>query len=452
MTARIKISQAGLSAGVAGVSRTDGLATGALVTLEDVSGTGLSTFHLLWGPPEDTTAEASLAATVDPDVWTFSPTAACYGSYLIELRQDGVPVERRIFGVRTPANQLLIPALNERASRHASWVNDGPTQVELSENNAVDFPDANLNAVAYAGWWRSLRELYEVVELGTGSIANNALALIKLVQAASAPSVVGAMTNGNFIEVPQATLADSLRGVGLSQVGGKLLTRQRPRSAQLRDYFLSGTNTSGSIGALGWNLLGVGTPAYARSNPTVMGSSNRGLLSTSGATNDRTCLVLGETESRDILSPTDLNNCQCVWNFNAGLTLKRVFFGLLDSFANEPSAANDCLGIYYDSAVGANYQIISRSGGAGIPTNTAVAVPSNTAELITIHQHTPGSFRFYTGNTLLGTISSGISGSAMNVGFRVETLTAATRSINIGYFGLDATAGGAYDDDAFLEA
>ena len=182
MTARIKIDQVGLPAGVAGRSRSDGLATGALVTLEDVSGTGSSTFHLLWGPVEDTTAEASLAVTGDPDIWTFSPTAAAYGSYEIELRDDGIPVERRIFGIRTPANQLLIPALNERASRHAGWHNDGADQIDLCEQNANDFPLAALNNYRYAGWWRSLYELYRVVEFGIGSIANNALALIKLVK------------------------------------------------------------------------------------------------------------------------------------------------------------------------------------------------------------------------------------------------------------------------------
>ncbi len=182
MTARIKISQAGLPAGVAGSSRSDGLATGALVTLEDVLGTGSSTFHLLWGPVEDTTAEASLAVTGDPDIWTFSPMAAAYGSYEIELRDDGIPVERRIFGIRTPANQLLIPALNERSSRHAGWHNDGADQIDLSEQNANDFPLAVLNSFRYAGWWRSLYELYRVVEFGIGSIANNALALIKLVK------------------------------------------------------------------------------------------------------------------------------------------------------------------------------------------------------------------------------------------------------------------------------
>jgi hypothetical protein len=166
MSARIKIDQVGLPAGVAGVSRTDGLDTGALVTLTNTDPQGVTTFRLLWGPTDDVTAEASLAATVDPDVWTFAPDAGCYGSYRIEMLEDGVPVERRIFGIRTPANGLLFPAFNELASRHASWANDGADQIELSENNAVDFNDADLNSLAYAGWWRSLVELYRAFENG----------------------------------------------------------------------------------------------------------------------------------------------------------------------------------------------------------------------------------------------------------------------------------------------
>lgn len=192
MTARIKISQAGLAAGVAGKARTDGLDTGALVTLEDVNGTGASSFHLLDAPPEDTTAEASLAATGDPDVWTFSPTAAAYGSYLIELRENGVPVERRVFGIRTAINGLLIPAFNERASRHAGLDNDGAAQIDLSNNNADDFPTASLNQRRYTGWWRSWRELYDVVEAGTGGIADHAIALIKLALAPAKSVIVNA--------------------------------------------------------------------------------------------------------------------------------------------------------------------------------------------------------------------------------------------------------------------
>lgn len=248
------------------------------------------------------------------------------------------------------------------------------------------------------------------------------------------------------------TLAAHLRGAGLTvDASGNLAARRRPRYAQLQDYFLSGNASSGSIGSLGWNLLGTGTPAYARGSPTVLGSSSRGALTTSSSANDRACLTLGDTETRAILPAQEMSILQCVWNHDNVLTNKRIFFGLLGNFGIEPSAAVNALGIYYDAGVSPNYQIIARSSSSGSPVNTGVAVPANTAELISIWQPTAGTFQFYSGNTLLGAISSGVPTAAVNVGWRLETLAAATRATNIGYFGLDGVAANAYDDDAFLE-
>jgi hypothetical protein len=251
MTARIKISQAGLSAGVAGRSRTDGLATGALVTLEDVSGTGSSTFHLLWAPPEDTTSVSSLAVTGDPDIWTFSPTAATYGSWQIELRDNGIPIERRILGVRTPANQLLIPALNERASRHASLLNAGADQIDLCEQNANDFPLAVLNNRRYAGWWRSLYELYRVVEFGIGSIADHALALIKLVTI-PAKSILANPTNatGNVATLAGTAALQYLR-VNAANTGLEMAAPINPNTLNI-------SPTAGALGVVDISTLDVG--------------------------------------------------------------------------------------------------------------------------------------------------------------------------------------------------
>jgi hypothetical protein len=164
---QLKIGQAGLPPGTPGRSRTDGKADGALVTLENVDPNGVTTIRLLWGPPDDTTAAPSLAPT-GADVWTFSPTAGCYGTYLIELLEDGLPVDCRILGIRTPSKHLLIPAFNEVASKFASWVNDGDDQVALSQNNATDYANAALDALPYAGWWRSQHELYRAVESAGG--------------------------------------------------------------------------------------------------------------------------------------------------------------------------------------------------------------------------------------------------------------------------------------------
>jgi hypothetical protein len=139
MASQILIDQVGLSSGVAGQARTDGLDTGALVTVTNTGSGTVTVFQLLWVPPGDTTAVSSLAATGDNKIWTFSPTAGVYGTYLIQLVEDGAAVETRAFAVRTPRHGLVIPALNERGSESSSLVSAGSTFIEAAENNAVDF-------------------------------------------------------------------------------------------------------------------------------------------------------------------------------------------------------------------------------------------------------------------------------------------------------------------------
>lgn len=251
-----------------------------------------------------------------------------------------------------------------------------------------------------------------------------------------------------------AALAPLLRGTGLTVASNKLQPRQRPRSMQIKDHFVGGATTSGAIGALGWNLLGSGTPVYSRigASGSSLSSSSKAQLTTSASTNDRTVLCLGETESRTILAPSEITIAQCTWNHNAVLTSHRVFFGFSADFAVNSAAVSDCIGIYYDSAVSPNYQIIARAGSVGSPTMTSAVVPSNTAELVTIMQPTAGTFQFYIGNTLIGTIASGIPTNALNVGVRLETLTTAARTVRLGYFGLECNGiAQANDDDTFLE-
>lgn len=252
-----------------------------------------------------------------------------------------------------------------------------------------------------------------------------------------------------------AALAPLLRGVGLTVTSdNKLMTRMRPRLIQLTDPFISGNLVSGSIGALGWNLLGSGTPVFTRAD-TSLNSSAKCSLTTSGSTNDRSSLTLGETETRDVIVTTSFTILQAVVRLPS-LTNVRLFFGLLSSFVPEPSTVADALGIYYDSAVSPNWQIISRSGSSGTPIDSGVAVANDAGQLLTIYQPVAGTFQFYVGDgtetsTLLGTISSGISTTGMNCGFRVETLTAGAKTARVSYFNVEASATGAYASDTFLE-
>lgn len=167
MSALLKIDQIGLTAGVAGRARTDGKSDGSRVTLTNTGSGGSTVMRLVWTPPEDTTASASLTVTGDPKVWTFDPTPNAVGSYLVELVQNegssSEVVERRVFSVRT-WHGLVIPAFNERGDDRASLVLAGSDQVQASNNNATDYPDAALNARPWASWWRALREMFGALD------------------------------------------------------------------------------------------------------------------------------------------------------------------------------------------------------------------------------------------------------------------------------------------------
>ncbi len=168
---QMKIDQATLApAGTAGKARTDGKSGGQLVTLTNTGSGSTTRFRLLDVALGDTTAVSSLVQTL-PKVWTFSPTAARYGTYLCELIEDeGLPTEKReqrVFGIRLPISGLLIPGLNEIGDPTASLVNAGAGPIAAAVNNADDYTsNANLNTRRYAAWWRMLAELHLKVEAG----------------------------------------------------------------------------------------------------------------------------------------------------------------------------------------------------------------------------------------------------------------------------------------------
>jgi hypothetical protein len=161
MPTLLQIDQVGLSPGEPGKSRTDGLAGGELVTLTDTGPDAAAEFRVLWTPPGDAGAVSSLAATGDPKVWTFTPAAGRYGTYLVEHVGTG---ERRAFVVRTPNLGLIIPALGERGDPSASLFAPGTS--ESVDNNATDYAEADLNALPFAAWWRAMHELIMRIDSG----------------------------------------------------------------------------------------------------------------------------------------------------------------------------------------------------------------------------------------------------------------------------------------------
>ncbi len=146
MTAVLLLDQAGLPAGSSGFARTDGLITGALVTVQSV---GIATTHearILTLDERDTTSLGSFTQiSQDPPTWTFSPTAGVDGMIRIELVTDrGLASEDRqvrVFGIRD-ANGLLFPSyglLSDPLANHPDLA-DAQKLLEFIQANELNEP------------------------------------------------------------------------------------------------------------------------------------------------------------------------------------------------------------------------------------------------------------------------------------------------------------------------
>lgn len=166
MTASIRFDQVGISAGVDGKSRSDGLSTGALVTVTNVGG-GACTCEFLWKPLEDTTATL---IQVSPTQWQFTPEVAAYGDYIIRLTETATDtVDDKAFGIRLPNSGLLPLGLNARGS-NTVHLNSSVPEKALAALTSTH--NETVSGYDWLGWWPFITELYTYVEnlaMGGGS-------------------------------------------------------------------------------------------------------------------------------------------------------------------------------------------------------------------------------------------------------------------------------------------
>lgn len=235
----ITLDQVGLSAGVAGASRSDGLSNGALVT---ITTSEPGTVVLLHVAKDDVAAVSSLAQASSL-VWTFTPSVGVYGTYRVRFTatSDGHTVVR-LFSVRTLNKGLRIPALNELADPDASLVNAGPLVIAASENN---------EASSYSGWWNTLEELYRTVDTSPAAdlfLTSEAAPDLRDLDARRMVnpdlSVNGwtvALRDSPFTVLTRAgnldrSLAGAVAGTYRSELFGGILILQFPPGAQVQIY------------------------------------------------------------------------------------------------------------------------------------------------------------------------------------------------------------------------
>ena len=173
MSAVMKLDQVGIPAGVAGLARDDGLATGALVTLTSMSHVSTFRFRLLWVglmPTEDTASIPSLAPS-GPSSYSFTPSAGVYGSWLVELITDeGTLAEDRstkVFAIKQLGG-LRIPAPNEKGVADASMLKNTAQEVARADFNQPEASGIWVNGRTVS-WWRELAQLLYNFNAGLGT-------------------------------------------------------------------------------------------------------------------------------------------------------------------------------------------------------------------------------------------------------------------------------------------
>lgn len=238
----------------------------------------------------------------------------------------------------------------------------------------------------------------------------------------------------NRLRARGARVADALAADGTPET--LLDLRSNASVLDLHDRFMSGNNTSGSIGALGWLLLGVGTPATSRSNGDGSGIRR---IATSSSSSDLTALSLGDTATREIIAPSKVAILQFVVS-SPGLSDRAHFVGLTEDCTDLAAPAR-ALGFFYDDAESPNWHVWARDAGSGDPVDTGVILNAATTYVLTIHQHEFGSFRMYVNSTLVATLADDIPASACNVAAVTMTQAAAASQLDLLYFGMSGSSG-----------
>lgn len=170
MAATILFDQVGLPAGVPGRARSDGLDTGATVTITNASGQPCRV-EFWWIPPDDTVAALSQNSPIQ---WEFDPEAARYGEYIIRMIEaEGTASETediKSFGVRLPVSGLLITGFNSKGDFDVNLASSATDKTNAALIAFQNEPLPDNGAINYVNWWQSQRELYAFVEtLSVGS-------------------------------------------------------------------------------------------------------------------------------------------------------------------------------------------------------------------------------------------------------------------------------------------
>lgn len=263
MTATIRFDQVGLSAGVAGVARTDGLDTGAKVTVTNAGGLPCRC-EFWWKPPDDSSA---VLAQVNDTTWEFTPQAGRYGEYIVRMIEaEGLLNESediKVFGIRLPVSGLLVTGLNSRGEPSVNLASSALEKLAAGITAFQNEPLPDNAAINYANWWQQMRELFLAVEtIASGTSSQDAATFKWEYQGTGTTPTSGGFT----INSGEFRMHDTTQDAGPQ--GGTLqeLFRYLSGYVYLEEEGTPSTNVFGTVGAAIDNGTYTSLPNFASFN------------------------------------------------------------------------------------------------------------------------------------------------------------------------------------------
>lgn len=215
--------------------------------------------------------------------------------------------------------------------------------------------------------------------------------------------------------------------------GSDLQTQQNPlypyqSSVYVSDDFISGLNTNGTTGALGWIINGGTTTNLASI------SGRPGLLqkNTSGAFPTIAQLVSSGTSS--VIDGGSNHNVLFVARLNTNDANTTVRIGSANAFSANPPAD----GIFFEKLdADTNWFCVTRSGGVQTRTDSGTAITTNFTTF-TYNRNSSGA-AFLINNAQVCSQSTNITTAQVAPGLHIVNSAAAAKTIDIDYFRLIVT-------------
>jgi hypothetical protein len=194
---------------------------------------------------------------------------------------------------------------------------------------------------------------------------------------------------------------------------------------------ISNTNTSNSIGVLGW-----GTSATGTSAPVVTAgvASHPGIitLTTGASSGDNNRLHLTDAAATAFSVPADIERFAWIVRVPT-ITTASVRIGIGQDISSTTFGTAGAW-FSYDAAVSTFWQTITRQASTSTTNTSAVTVTAGNWFLLQAIRLASGNWEFYINGTLVFTHSANLPTTACNVGCMVQTATTAARTLGVDWF------------------